>query len=350
MLDVDGWTKASEELTPVEKIGGLFFKREDYFAPLGIGGINGSKVRQCFHLIREYSETAEPSGILTAASLKSPQHSAVGAIAAAFNLPSVHIIGSTNPASALKHENIAIAAAFGARFIIIPVAYNPALQSEAKRLNEDNIRLRKYLLLEYGISIDHLSNPPERIAWFHSIGAKQCANLPENMDTLIIPAGSCNSTCSILYGIARNRPKALRDVYLFGIGPNRLEYLERRLRAIEDGSGVTIRSLFRREYVHNPDLSKPLLRGTRNAAITLHHYDLHGTGFVSYQEEMKAEYSGLTLHPTYEGKVMTYLRSVPNWLKSFEDRNSLFWIVGGKPLRANMPDVSGVNPEFKEFR
>ena len=34
------------DLTPVENIGGMWWKREDKFAPLGYGGINGSKLRQ----------------------------------------------------------------------------------------------------------------------------------------------------------------------------------------------------------------------------------------------------------------------------------------------------------------
>jgi len=38
--------------TPVEKIGALWFKREDKFVPLGYGGINGSK-RVCVWLISE---------------------------------------------------------------------------------------------------------------------------------------------------------------------------------------------------------------------------------------------------------------------------------------------------------
>ena len=52
------WEEQLLELTPVEEVGGVWFKREDYFAPLGYSGINGSKLRQCIYLIDEYVRTA----------------------------------------------------------------------------------------------------------------------------------------------------------------------------------------------------------------------------------------------------------------------------------------------------
>ena len=47
------WEDYLFELTPVEKIGNIYFKREDKFAPLGAGGINGSKLRQCIWLTEQ---------------------------------------------------------------------------------------------------------------------------------------------------------------------------------------------------------------------------------------------------------------------------------------------------------
>jgi hypothetical protein len=40
------WEQHLGELTPWENRDGVWFKREDYFAPLGYGGPNGSKMRQ----------------------------------------------------------------------------------------------------------------------------------------------------------------------------------------------------------------------------------------------------------------------------------------------------------------
>jgi hypothetical protein len=38
---------------------------------------------------------------------------------------------------------------------------------------------------------------------FHRVGSEQVRNLPDHMETLIIPAGSRNSAVSVLYGLHR---------------------------------------------------------------------------------------------------------------------------------------------------
>ena len=60
------WSDYMFNLTPVEKVGKTYFKREDKFAPLGYGGINGSKLRQCIWLVDEYVKNSEnPVGIMS---------------------------------------------------------------------------------------------------------------------------------------------------------------------------------------------------------------------------------------------------------------------------------------------
>ncbi len=39
------------ELTPVQQIAGMYFKREDLYTPFGAGGVNGGKLRQCMLLV-----------------------------------------------------------------------------------------------------------------------------------------------------------------------------------------------------------------------------------------------------------------------------------------------------------
>jgi len=65
----------------------------------------------------------------------------------------------------------------------------------------------------------------------------------------------------------------------------------------------------------------------------LYYYDLHSTGYVDYQQQMKYDFEGIELHPTYEGKVMTYLRDK---LPHLANENTLFWIVGSKPYLTEM--------------
>ena len=40
------WEETLYDLTPIDEVNGLRFKREDKYAPLGYGCINGSKLRQ----------------------------------------------------------------------------------------------------------------------------------------------------------------------------------------------------------------------------------------------------------------------------------------------------------------
>src|SRR3990167_6033243 len=86
------WEDYLDTLTPVEEHEGVYFKRDDYFAPLGYGGINGSKLRQCIYLINQ-ARNLGAAGILSAASVRSPQLSMSTAVAKPYGLPAVQIIG-----------------------------------------------------------------------------------------------------------------------------------------------------------------------------------------------------------------------------------------------------------------
>lgn len=73
------WEDYLYELTPVEfhadsKTGkGCYFKREDYFAPLGYGGLNGSKLRQAIYLGSQNLVNSRVKYLVGAMSLHSPQ-------------------------------------------------------------------------------------------------------------------------------------------------------------------------------------------------------------------------------------------------------------------------------------
>ena len=335
------WSDYMFHLTPVEKIGNTYFKREDKFAPLGYGGINGSKLRQCIWLVDEYVKTGKnPVGIISGTSVKSPQLPMGSAVAEHYNLNSIHVIGATKPAIAHKHENVAMATWFNAKFYVNPnIAYNPVLQRKVKELLENDDRLKDYFYLEYGITLDHKTNPSNRVERFHYIGSEQVRNIPDNIENLIIPAGSCNSCTSILYGIARFKPKSIKNIYLIGIGPNKIDFIEERLDIIEKVSGIYTKP-YTRIYHDSPNIQKKydnnfenFYENNVNYRFNLHHFDLHTTKYVDYQDEMLYTYEDIELHPTYEGKVMTY---VMEKLPQLINDKTLFWIVGSKPRKENM--------------
>lgn len=304
------WWDHTEALTPVEKHGGTWVKREDAFAPLGLGGINGSKLRG---LILMMMNRRDNHVVITGASVKSPQHSMTAAVARQFLQETVHVIGGTKAETAIKRPQVRMAARFGAQFDIIPVGYNTALQSRVRTLALSE----KAAILPYGISPE-----PQEVVEFHALGGLQVANLPD-VSTLVIPAGSCNTLASVLYGLAKHpRPSRLRRIVTVGIGPDRLAWTWDRLGAlgVKDGYRYNLPSCLKRD---------PIARNY----LELVHVDPHGEGFSTYEMEMREKLGDLALHPTYEGKVKRYLDThYPHVL----NEDACLWIVGGPATAAAM--------------
>lgn len=335
------WEEKLYEPTPWEDRGGLLLKREDYFAPLGYGGINGSKLRQCIWLMQRAAAAGAP-GILSGASVKSPQLSMGTAVALHYGMQSVHVMGATKAYTAMAHPNVEVAAWLGARFRLLRVGYNPVLQAEVGRLLKGS--LRGWYHLRYGISVEHEEADEEaavEVEGFHRLGSEQVRNIPPGVETLLMPAGSCNSCVSVLYGLARFRPTTLKQVVLFGIGPTRLRWIDDRLRLIERVTGQPglVRSLFTYDFRQDPELGKEFnARPSFDRPYMLTHHDLHAQKFASYQDEMPYAREGVHFHPTYEGKIMTYMDRNPGEFSRVWRPGSRcgFWIVGSRPLPSAM--------------
>lgn len=324
------------DLTPVESRDGISYKREDYFAPMGYGGINGSKLRQLIHLIEPYYRSGG-AGVITGASVLSPQISMGAMVAKHYGLPITVVMGGTKPATAQKHENVAIAASTGADFVYHTVGYNPALQKAVEDLHKQS-QYSNYYRLCYGITTDKAATA-KQVEAFHAVGAQQVLNIPDHIEEIYMPAGSCNSCVSVLYGLVKHQPKNLKRIILVGIGPNRLEFIQQRLWMIELITGLVIRDHYRYDLRNNPELQTHLNKRSKgNVVVT--HYDLHTTKYTTYQEKVKWEQDGIEFHPTYEGKVMKFLqeRRHDADLKEFSGRTgkALFWIVGSKPSQQAM--------------
>ena len=93
--------------------------------------------------------------------------------------------------------------------------------------------------------------------------------------------------------------------------------------------------LFRHTYHDHPD-EEP--QAGRAAQYALEHYDLHATGYVSYAARMPFSLDGISFHPTYEGKCLTFMREhaarFSGWWKG--NGKTMFWIVGSKPTAGAM--------------
>lgn len=308
------WSEHIEDLSPVEMHGGTWLKREDLFAPLGEGGINGSKLRGCILMMRNrWERGCACETVYTGASIKSPQHSMTAAVGRHFGMDTVHVIGATKPETAIKAPQVQMGAWFGAEYQIINVGYNTALQSKVKELAAAD---PSGAIMPYGISPE-----PDEVLDFHRLGGLQVQNLPD-VHTLIIPSGSCNSLASILYGLQKHdRPSSLRRIVTVAIGPDRTKWVWERLKQLDVADGYRYH-----QYATGTvgiQISRPPI--ARNY-LEIVHLDLHGQGFAGYQDEMRESIGDVKLHPTYEGKVRRYLNKNHPGL---QDDRACMWIVGG---------------------
>jgi len=301
------WEDHLMSLTPVENREGIWFKREDYFAPLGYGGPNGSKLRQLIYLVntglKDYHTT-----ILSGASIKSPQLSMSTIVGKHFGRDTEIVIGATKPHTAIKYPNIAIAHGFGATFRIYNVGYNQLLQKRVHELRRDDT-----FVVEYGITIDHHTSSPEEVLNFHLLGAEQVKNIPSEVESLIVPAGSCNSLTSILTGLIIHGQGNLQSLSTIGIGPDKLLWVLERLKYM----GLEV----------------------SNLDLDWNHVNLHELKYCDYGTEMPYSFGGIDFHPTYEGKVMRWLNEnspIP------QDGKHMMWIIG------SAPNIEVVRPFFSK--
>jgi Pyridoxal-phosphate dependent enzyme len=278
------------ELTSVENHNGLWLKREDLLRD-PISGVNGAKYRACRYLISRAKEQGYHT-VVSAASVLSPQSAMAAVIADELDMACRVIVGGTTPEKAVLHRSIGMAAEHGAQIEAIKVGYNPALQAAAKKVASEPGVWR----LPYGITTD------DDIENFLAVGGAQTMNLPDEIETLIIPFGSGNTACGVLYGLHDFRPANLEHVVLVGIGPDRLNWATERLRGVG-------------RYIVPSD-------------VALTHASLHGW-FASYGDKMPETLEGIEMHPTYEGKVVRFLNQAKPSYWTQRDGTTCLWIVGG---------------------
>jgi hypothetical protein len=287
------WHDAIYDLTPIEKIGDVWFKREDKFSPDGMH--NGSKFRQ---LIWLFSRAKFP-GVVSGAVTGSPQLPMVAACAKHYGMKCVQFTG------ALK--NMAMAGKkLGAKTILVNPGYGPLLNKRAKDYAESHGWLR----IETNITV---TTSDADIEAFHRVGSEQVRNLPDHMETLIIPAGSRNSAVSILYGLHRYPPKSLKKIIFMHINKNLAQHeneMWERLKAC----------------------------GVHKNGYDIKTYDVFANGYTNYEKVMPFTYNGLQFHGRYEAKCWNYINDNPSEFRPYLNDKALFWIVGSEPKSCVSPD------------
>lgn len=284
-----------EELTPWELRNGIWYKREDYHC--NRYGINGSKFRACRHLMTRAILDGYDH-VVTAQAMASPQAPICATLAEELGMRCTVVVGASNPESARRNLNIALALRAGAELDTdCRVAYNGTLQPYARKLAE---RLGAWQL-PYAISLAE-DAPSADLEAFSGVGGAQARNLPPSVETLVIPFGSGNTAAGVLYGLSRSEDVSLRRVVLAGIGPDRFKWLDRRLRAL----GAT-------EVLNDLEIER---------------FNLH-PWFADYAARMPETVDGIVMHPVYEGKIIRWAKLVePEWWTRRDDTVG-FWVVAG---------------------
>lgn len=163
------------ELTPVEKKGDYYLKRDDLF---NVAGIQGGKVRTCYYLAQG------APGLVTAGSRSSPQVNIVAQIAKHLNIPCrVHIPWATTE----DPEEIRAAKAAGAEVEQHRPGYNNVIIKRAA----DDAKENGWVNIPFGMECQEAVNGT----------ANQTKNIPKDIKRIVVPVGSGMSLAGILHGL-----------------------------------------------------------------------------------------------------------------------------------------------------
>ncbi len=201
-------------LTPVEKHGDVWVKRDDLYT---VAGVCGGKARACWDLAR-YAK-----GLVTAGSRQSPQVNIVAQIAKHLNIPCrVH-----TPTGDLSSELLDAKAA-GAEVVQHTPGYNTVIIARAR---EDAAELG-WTNIPFGMEC----------AGAVMVTSRQAENIP-NCKRIVVPVGSGMSLAGILWGLAHRHLEIPVLGIMVGADPTKRlkkyapEWLRKRVLTLEP-SGV----------------------------------------------------------------------------------------------------------------
>jgi 1-aminocyclopropane-1-carboxylate deaminase/D-cysteine desulfhydrase-like pyridoxal-dependent ACC family enzyme len=256
------------KLTPVEKHGSIYLKRDDKFV---FNGQIGGKVRGALYLI---TSNLHKKGFVTAGNRNSPQINIVGTLATYFNKP---VYGFT-PTGDLGNE-VKLAESKGT---IIKQEY-PGYEVVLTKRAKDFAKRKGYYYIPFGMDTPLVQD----------LLINQVRNIPKSVKRIVIPVGSGSSMIGVLRGIMKYRP----DIKILGVrvGADPKKKLDKYVPGWEEYIDL-VDSYLPREYSGEPD--RPL----------------------SYSEPFpidKCWIGKVRLDPYYEAKTIPFI-----------EKGDLLWIVG----------------------
>lgn len=274
-------------ITPIEKRGDYYFKREDVYVPYDFSPANGSKLRQCQLLIKKNAEAAK-NGIVTGTSILSPQAVIAASVAKQINVPCDIFYGGTRQELLETKKYPSIAKKLGANISIVSkMAYTSVLTSKAEEYATINGRFN----IRYGFDLRN------NLDVFIGSVATQTQNIPNEAKILVVTVGSAITLIGILCGLAMYENN-IEKVFAIGCAPNRINKIQDYANMIYFEKGIVL-PIGKLKYI--------------DAFNNIKGY--------KYENTMKEEYNGIVFHPRYEAKSFC-------WLRQQNLSKCLFWITG----------------------
>lgn len=293
--------KDMNELTPVEEYNGVYFKRDDLFQPFEDIPLSGGKVRQAMRLIENQLDTIRNecnNTVITGTSVNSPQGIIIARVAKEYGVDSIIVFGNTKKANLVRNNLTHNAMLYATRIDYeAGMAYDNVLTARVFELCEEE--RKDYFFIKFGINLD-----TDKDALVDTV-ANQCANLPDDLDYLFVPAGSA----IMLGGIIKGCRKFNKHPHIVGI---------------------QISGYNRKATVDN------ILDGD-----VTYEYDFVIDHTYPYSKHLHIEIvPGFVLDPVYEAKAYEYM------IKNYDTSNNkcCFWVVGdSNKVRDNYYGVGEVN-------
>ena len=281
---------SSDEITPVQFYNGLYWKRDDYYKPFGEFHVNGGKVRQAMKIFESKIDEIRnkyDNGVVTAASVHSPQSANIAKVAEHFGVKCISTVGGTKPESLDKLAMMRLTKHYGSEIRIVAghgmtAVVHSRMHNIANELN--------YLPIEVG---ELMEENPKII---FETTAEQVANIPDELDNLIVPTGVAIQLTGILIGLKRFNKKVKRIVSVC-VGPTREKRVEGYFSNVYKMNTNEFNSF--ETYAHKAPYSK------------------------GYDVKVNDEY----IDDIYEGKAHDWM--VKNI--DYKNEKTLFWVVGKRP-------------------
>tara|TARA_B100001094_G_scaffold333417_1_gene411874 strand:- start:21646 stop:22548 length:903 start_codon:yes stop_codon:yes gene_type:complete len=296
-------------MTPIQKHGDVYYKRDDLYAPYGINHINGGKVRQAVQLFDEIRDDIienHNGGVVTASSVHSPQSAIIAKVAKEYGIKCVVAVGGCKEDTLYKHHIMRLTRHYGSEIrIVAGHGMTTAIDAGAKKKIIAN---NNYKLIKFAISLE--SNPE---AIFDGV-TNQVENIPDELDNLVIPVGSGIQFAGIIRGLHKFNKKVKRVI---GI-------------AFCDRTKSINQHLDRFRYENFPQ-----------EVLEFPEYEIHLTK-DAYSKSIWEEVNGELIDDIYEGKAHKWMRENIDVSKE----KTLFWIVGRRLRKEEVDDLTSTEAVF----